>query len=95
MIQDCDKWLRSLEKIKKAGGKIVEGFGRNDHRHSSNQGKRGGYNPKKPQGPAKWVHADATELTKKMWRSSVELVDTTLNEMDTPSTMTTTVSSTQ
>jgi hypothetical protein len=42
VIQDCDKWLRSLEKIRKAGGKIVEGFGRNGHRHSSHRGKRGG-----------------------------------------------------
>jgi hypothetical protein len=84
-----------LEKIRKAGGKIVEGFGRNGHRHNSNQEKGGGYNPKNPQGPAKWVHADATGLTKKMWRSSVELIDTALNEMDTPSTMTATVSSTQ
>jgi hypothetical protein len=30
-----------------------------------------------------------------MWRSSVELVDTTLNDMNTPNTMTATVSSTQ
>jgi hypothetical protein len=95
VIQDCDKWLRSLEKIRKAGGKIVEGFGRNGHRHSSHRGKHGGYNPKKQQGPAKWVHADATGLTKKMWRSIVELVDTTLNDMNTPSKMTATVSSTQ
>jgi hypothetical protein len=95
MIQDCDKWLRSLEKIRKAGGKIVEGFGRNGHRQISNRGKRGGYNPTKQQGPTKWVHADATGLTKKMWRSSVGLVDTTANEMNTPSTMTATVSSTQ
>jgi hypothetical protein len=68
-----------LEKIRKTGGKIVEVFGRNGHHHSSNQGKRGGYNPIKPQGPATRVHADATGLTKKMWRSSVELVDTPLD----------------
>jgi hypothetical protein len=31
ILQDCDKWERSLEKIRQAGGKIVEGFGINGH----------------------------------------------------------------
>jgi hypothetical protein len=35
IIQDCEKWVRSLDKIRKAGGKIVEGFGRNGHRECS------------------------------------------------------------
>jgi hypothetical protein len=32
IIQDCEKWVRSLQNIRQAGGKIVEGFGRNGHR---------------------------------------------------------------
>jgi hypothetical protein len=32
IIQDCLKWLDNLEVILKAGGKMVEGFGRNGHR---------------------------------------------------------------
>jgi hypothetical protein len=35
IVQDCEKWLRSLEKIRAAGGKMVEGFGRNGHRRGS------------------------------------------------------------
>jgi hypothetical protein len=41
IVQDCEKWIRSLEKIRAAGGKMVEGFGRNGHRRG-NQGRRGG-----------------------------------------------------
>jgi hypothetical protein len=39
IIQDCEKWVRSLDKIRKAGGNIVEGFGRNGHRECS-QGRK-------------------------------------------------------
>jgi hypothetical protein len=42
IVQDCDKWEGTLEKIRKAEGKIVEGFGRNGHRRGHN-GKRGGF----------------------------------------------------
>jgi hypothetical protein len=33
IIQDCEKCIRSVEIIRQAGGKIVERFGRNGHRH--------------------------------------------------------------
>jgi hypothetical protein len=49
IIQDCEKWVRSLQKIRQAGGKIVEGFGRNGHRRG-HEGKRGGHREKKSQG---------------------------------------------
>jgi hypothetical protein len=52
IIQDCEKWVRSLKKIRQAGGKIVEGFGRNGHRRG-HEGKRGGHREKKAQQPAK------------------------------------------
>jgi hypothetical protein len=29
IVHDCEKWIRSLGKIREAGGKIVQGFGRN------------------------------------------------------------------
>jgi hypothetical protein len=31
IVQDCEKWIQSLEKIRAAGGNMVEGFGRNGH----------------------------------------------------------------
>jgi hypothetical protein len=37
IVQDCEKWIRILEMIRAAGGKMVEGFGRNGHRQG-NQG---------------------------------------------------------
>jgi hypothetical protein len=40
IVQDCEKWIRSQMKIRQAGGKMVEGFGRNGHRRG-NQGKGG------------------------------------------------------
>jgi hypothetical protein len=53
-------------KIRQAGGKMVEGFGRNGHRRD-NQGKQGGYQPKKTRKAAKWVHSDASGLTQTQW----------------------------
>jgi hypothetical protein len=46
IVQDCEKWIRSLEKIRSAGGNMVEGFGWNGHRRG-NQGRRGGSKIKK------------------------------------------------
>jgi hypothetical protein len=84
IIQDCEKWIRSLETIRQAAGKMVGGFGRNGHRERQIKGKRGGYQPKKHQGPAKWVHHDAVGLDNKRWRKSVDLVDRHLNKLDNP-----------
>jgi hypothetical protein len=36
LLQDCDKWEISLEKIRQAGGNIVEGFGRNGDQRGHN-----------------------------------------------------------
>jgi transposase len=85
IIQDCEKWVRSLGKIRRAGGKIVEGFGRNGHRESSHGKKRGGYQPKKARGPGKWVHNDAHGLTEKMWRDSILKIDNKQMCINTPS----------
>jgi hypothetical protein len=63
---------------------MVEGFGQNGHREIQIKGKRGGYQPKKPQGPAKWVRHDAVGLDKKLWRASVDLVNRHLNKLDNP-----------
>jgi hypothetical protein len=49
IVQDCEKWVRSLETKIQAGVKMVQGFGRNGHRERSHGNKRGGYQPKKPQ----------------------------------------------
>jgi hypothetical protein len=32
IVQDCEKWIIFLGKIREAGGKMVQGFGRNGHR---------------------------------------------------------------
>jgi hypothetical protein len=84
--QDCEKWIRSLMKIRQAGGNMVEGFGRNGH-IGGNQGKRGGCQPKKPRKAAKWVHSDASGLTQTQWRRSVSLVNSTLSIIDPQSTV--------
>jgi hypothetical protein len=74
-------------KIKQSGGKMVEGFGRNGHIRD-NQGKRGGYQPKKPRKAAKWVHNDENVLTQMQWRSSTSLVNSTLSSIDQQITVT-------
>jgi hypothetical protein len=84
IVQDCDKWERSLEKIRQAGGKIVECFGRNDHRRRHN-GKREGFREKKKQGPTIWVHSDASGLPQHRLRESVAKVETKLNTITTTS----------
>jgi hypothetical protein len=84
IVQDCDKWEKSLEKIRQAGGKIVEGFGRNGHRRGHKR-KRGGFREKKKQGPAKWVHSDTSGVTKHQLRESVAKVETNLNNIRTTS----------
>jgi hypothetical protein len=66
---------------------MVQGFGRNDHREHSHGNKTGGYQPKKPQGPAKWVHTDAAGMTEQQWRGSVELVDSSLHSLATHATI--------
>jgi hypothetical protein len=38
IVQDCEKWIQSLEKIRAAGDKMAESFGRNGHRRG-NQGR--------------------------------------------------------
>jgi hypothetical protein len=78
---------KKFEKIRQAGGKIVEGFGRNGHRRG-HEGKRGGHTEKKAQGPAKWVHSDAAGITQHQWRESVAKVENKLNSISTPSTIT-------
>jgi hypothetical protein len=87
IVQDCEKWIRSLGKIREAGGKMVQGFGRNGHRESSHGNKRGGCQAKKPQGPAKWVHSDATGMTEQQWHGIVELVNGSQNSSATQTTM--------
>jgi hypothetical protein len=87
IIQDCEKWVRSLETIRQAGGKMVQGFRRNGHRERSHSNKRGGYQPKKPQGPSKWVHSDAAGMTEQQWRGSVELVNSSQHSLDTKTTI--------
>jgi hypothetical protein len=87
IIQDCEKWVSSLEIIRQAGGKMVQGFGRNGHRERSHGNKRGGYQPKKPQGPAKWVHSDAAGMTEQQWRGSVELVNSSQHSLATQTTI--------
>jgi hypothetical protein len=88
IVQDCEKLIRSLGKIREAGGKMVQGFGRNGHRERSHGNKRGGYRAKKPRGPAKWVHIDAAGMTEQQWRGSVELVNGNQNSSATQTTMT-------
>jgi hypothetical protein len=66
---------------------MVEGFGQNSHRRG-NQGKRGGYQAKKPRKAAKWVHSDASGVTQTQWRNSVSLVNITLLSIDPQSTVT-------
>jgi hypothetical protein len=84
IIQDCEKCIRSLETIRQAGGKIVEGFDRSDHRRHKQGSKLGGFQPKKPQGPAKWVHDDARRTQCIIWCQSVDQVDRHLNQINTP-----------
>jgi hypothetical protein len=74
IVQDCEKWIRSLEKIREAGGKMAQGCGCNGHIEHSQGNKRGGYQAKQPQGPATWVHRDAAGMTDQRWRGIVELV---------------------
>jgi hypothetical protein len=80
-----------LEKIREAGGKIVEGFGRSGHRRGHN-GKRGGFRGEKKQGPAKWVHSDASGITQHQWQESVAKVGTKLNNITTTSLISVTTS---
>jgi hypothetical protein len=87
IVQDCGKWIRSLMKIRQAGVRMVEGFDRNGHR-CGNQGKRGGYQAKKPRKAATWVHSDVSGLTQTQWRSSVSLVNSMLSSIDPQSTAT-------
>jgi hypothetical protein len=82
IVQDCERWICSLEKIIAAGGNMVEGFGRNGHRRG-NQGRRGGYRDKNTQGAAKWIHRDAICLTQHMWCESVSKVDPKLDSIST------------
>jgi hypothetical protein len=88
IVQDCEKWIRSLGKIREAGGKMVQGFGRNGNRERGHGKKRGGYQAKKTRGPAKWVHIDAASMTEQQWRGSVELVNNNQNSSATQTTMT-------
>jgi hypothetical protein len=87
IVQDCEKWIRSIKKIRQAWGKMVEGFDRNGHRRG-NQGKQGGYQEKKPRKAAKEVHSDSSGLTQTQWRSSISLVNSTLSSIDLQSTVT-------
>jgi hypothetical protein len=48
IVQDCEKLIRSLEKIREAGGTMVQVFGQNGHRERSQGNKRVGYQAKKP-----------------------------------------------
>jgi hypothetical protein len=66
---------------------MVQGFGRNGHRERSHGNTRGGYQPKKPQGPAKWVHCDAAGTTEQQWRGSVDLVNSSQHSLATQTTM--------
>jgi hypothetical protein len=86
IVQDCEKWIRSLGKIRKAGGKMVQGFGRNGHRERRQGNRWGGYQAKEPQGPAKWVHSDDADMTEQQWRGSVKLVNSSLNILATQAT---------
>jgi hypothetical protein len=86
IVQDCEKWLHSLEKKRAAGGNMVEGFGRNGHMRG-HQGRRGGYRIKKQQKSANWIHRDAIGLTQHMWRESVAKVDAKLESLSTPNTL--------
>jgi hypothetical protein len=88
IVQDCEKWIRSLGKIREAGGKMVQGFGQNGHRERSHGNKRGGYQAKKPQGLAKWVHSDDADMTDQQWRGSIELVSGSQNSSAKQRTMT-------
>jgi hypothetical protein len=84
-IQDCLKWFETLEVIRKAGGKMVEGFVRNSYRERS-MGKEGGcYQVKKPQIMARWLHNDAAGLKKEMMRNSIAKVNNLLHRLKTPS----------
>jgi hypothetical protein len=94
IVHDCEKWIRSLEKIRAAGGKMVEDFGRNGHIRG-NQGRRGGYRIKKPQRAENWIHSDAIGLTQHMWRESVAKVDTKLDSLSTPIMLTASTVQTQ
>jgi hypothetical protein len=67
---------------------MVEGFGRNGHRERSHGNTRGGYQAKKPRGPAKWVHIDAAGMTKHQWQNSFDLVNGNQNISVTHTTMT-------
>jgi hypothetical protein len=66
IVQDCEKLIRSLKKIRQAAGKMVEGFGCNGHIHGK-QGKQGGFQAKKPRTAATWVHSDVSGLTQTQW----------------------------
>jgi hypothetical protein len=76
-----------LEKIRAAGGKMVEGFGRNYH-SQGNQGRRGGCRDKNPQGAAKWIYRDMIGLTQHMWCESVSKVEVKLDSISTLITLT-------
>jgi hypothetical protein len=63
ILQDCKKWMGSLEVIREAGGAIVEGVGnRSGHRALNVPGcssNWGGLRVKQPPKPMKWLHSDA------------------------------------
>jgi hypothetical protein len=52
-VQDCEKWIRSLGKIREAGVNMVQVFGQNGHIERSQGNRRGGCQAKKPQSPEK------------------------------------------
>jgi hypothetical protein len=87
LAKENKKKFTFSKKIRQAGGKIVEGFGRNGH-WRGHEGKRGGHREKKDQGPAKWVHSDAAGITQHKWRESIAKVEDKLNSISTPSTIT-------
>jgi hypothetical protein len=87
IVQDCEKWIRSLRKIREAGGNLVRGFGRNGHRERSHGNKRGGYQAKKPHSPANWVHSDDAGVPEQKWRGSVDLVKGSKNRSATQTTI--------
>jgi hypothetical protein len=76
-----------LGKIREAGGKMVQGFGRNGHRERIHGKKRGDYQAKQPRVPAKYVHIDAAGMTEQQWRGSVYLLNGNQNSSATQTTM--------
>jgi hypothetical protein len=82
ILQDCKKWITSLELVRNARGAIVEGVGNRIGHRALNVPRfswGGGKRIKQPPKPMKWLHIHAKRCVEGMVQESIKTVDKKIN----------------